>query len=635
MYSRSKLTALVLFVASWLFVSSARAALDPELSQPYRIQVVLHFSDHRLLTNVFKDQVERELRDGLRAAFGDLAEVEVVREHPKLEGVEEKGLGPILDGWKDVNDIKTHFILLDYVAGQYELTARQHDGYTGQASPMVRRERTPDRQFVTRTAALLINRDLGLVGTVIDKGEQVVKVGLRGAALKVPLDRWVKKGDVFAIAQVRQGAGGLKGVRVPWALLQVQEGPDAAGTLTCRLFNRHAKPLDEGPGVIGFRCVKLDTTKGPLRLRLMDATAKVPTPKPNQQVHVRRYGFTAEDGQRVEGATDADGYFSTERAGDRGVFDNVAFISVLSDNQVRVQVPVPIHDDRPVSVAVNIQQEAGLQLTVRRDLWERQIYEGLLVLADLFREMEKLLAKPGQKQMALDAADAAATRLRDDLLRFGQMREKLLEDAKEMKAEDKLILKDGDQRLKELTAGRDKLQKFIAGLRRVLAEENDPKRKDAKEKLARAQLLEDEANYDQALGLYKEVIDSKLFDDAELSKRYESLKKSWEPKNDKHAAAREFIVKTWPTLELSKLAGSMKEVREALETCKANDDALTPRKFLFVTVGLVGKLKEQLATLDPDNNEDDRNVAKRIDELTDDLNRLVREVSDSLEKKGK
>ena len=55
-------------------------ALDAEAKTPYQLKVVLHFADHRLLTDVFRDRVERELRDGLQASFGDLVNVEVVRE---------------------------------------------------------------------------------------------------------------------------------------------------------------------------------------------------------------------------------------------------------------------------------------------------------------------------------------------------------------------------------------------------------------------------------------------------------------------------------------------------------------------------------------------------------------------------
>ena len=71
---------------------NSSAALDAETKKPYQLTVVLHVADHRLLTDVFRDRVERELHDGLQAALGDLAEVKVVREHPKLAEVLEKGL---------------------------------------------------------------------------------------------------------------------------------------------------------------------------------------------------------------------------------------------------------------------------------------------------------------------------------------------------------------------------------------------------------------------------------------------------------------------------------------------------------------------------------------------------------------
>src|SRR5215813_3034005 len=81
-------------------VVKARAG-DPEMAKPYKLQIVLRFSDHRDLTTVLKDKVERELRDNVRAAFGDLVQVEVTRTHPRLKEIEEKGL-QALDSWKDV-----------------------------------------------------------------------------------------------------------------------------------------------------------------------------------------------------------------------------------------------------------------------------------------------------------------------------------------------------------------------------------------------------------------------------------------------------------------------------------------------------------------------------------------------------
>ena len=69
------------------------------MKTPYQLKVVLHFADNRLLTPVFRDRVERELRDGLQASFGDLVNVEVTREHPRLNEVLQNGLKS-LDGWQ-------------------------------------------------------------------------------------------------------------------------------------------------------------------------------------------------------------------------------------------------------------------------------------------------------------------------------------------------------------------------------------------------------------------------------------------------------------------------------------------------------------------------------------------------------
>ena len=70
----------------------ARADLSPEASKPYRFQVVLHMTEHPFFTDVFRDKVKRELHDSLQAALGDLARVEVVTDHPRLQEVLARGL---------------------------------------------------------------------------------------------------------------------------------------------------------------------------------------------------------------------------------------------------------------------------------------------------------------------------------------------------------------------------------------------------------------------------------------------------------------------------------------------------------------------------------------------------------------
>src|SRR5438128_8231827 len=237
----------------------APAQLDAEKDSPYQLQLIVRVADHPPFTAAFREQVKRELRDGLQASFADLARVEVVDAHPLLKEIETKGLQAALEGWKEVGPQKTHFVLIDFKNGQYEIQAGQHDGLTGLASPVARLARTPDRQFVARTAALMIDRDFGLVGTLEANARgPEVKVTLKAGSLGIPMEKWLKKEDVFAISQIKKVGGGQRSFRVPWALLTVIEEPKD-GQCRCQLFNRFKNPLEKGPGVLGYRCIKLGT----------------------------------------------------------------------------------------------------------------------------------------------------------------------------------------------------------------------------------------------------------------------------------------------------------------------------------------------------------------------------------------
>src|SRR5205823_5065469 len=155
---------------------------------PYDLHVVLDIARHRLLTPVFKEQVKRELQDGLRTAFGDLVRVSVLDDHPKLAEIRQRGLGEPLEKWQKLTGVKTHFVLIDFVDDQYEVQARQHDGLTGQASPVIRRERIADRLFVARLVTFLIDRDFGIVGGITNRSNpKKLAVTLKGGNLKVPL----------------------------------------------------------------------------------------------------------------------------------------------------------------------------------------------------------------------------------------------------------------------------------------------------------------------------------------------------------------------------------------------------------------------------------------------------------------
>src|SRR6266849_2125635 len=256
---------LLLFssLCSLCLCGESLAQLDPEKDSPYDLQIVVRIADHPPFTAAFKDQVKRELRGSLQAAYADLVRVEVVDTHPLLKDIDGKELQAALEGWKEVSPRKTHFVLIDFKNGEYEIQAGQHDGLTGLASPVTRRARTPDRQFVAHTAALMIDRDFGLVGTLDANARgPEVHVILKAGGLGIPMDQWLKKEDVFAIAQIKKVGGSQRSDRVPWALLKVIEEPKD-GVCRCQLFKRWKNTVEKDPGVLGYRCIKLGTTTAP------------------------------------------------------------------------------------------------------------------------------------------------------------------------------------------------------------------------------------------------------------------------------------------------------------------------------------------------------------------------------------
>src|SRR5262249_45904154 len=457
----------MVFLLAW--PSAALAALDPAGSTPYQLKVVLSMPDSPLFKSLYKDQVERELRESLQAGLGELATVEVVREHPRLKEVRDNGL-QVLDSWKDVTNDKTHFVLIDFVNGQYDIQARQHDGLTGQASAVLRHETTPDRQFVARTAALLVGQDFGITGTLTDKGDgKTVRIVLKGHELGMPLDRWVKPGDLFSLVRISQASGGLKGAPEEWAVLQVQKGPENNGVCECRLYHRHEKPLEEGPGVLGFRCGKMNTIKAPLRIRLVRAKTQRLTPLPGFQVHVRRAGFTGEDNSKLQGSTDAYGYYTTADQKEKGLFENLAFVSVMQGSTTVAQIPVPITEDRTVVIPLLVGGDAGLQLVIRRDLWVQQVTEDLLLQVDLFKEVAEMVDKGKQREKALQRAMTGLKSLQDDIARFAREGDNLAQEDKTRQ----LRLEAGKEGIERLRKTEKNLQAMVTRLEQIVKQEND------------------------------------------------------------------------------------------------------------------------------------------------------------------
>jgi hypothetical protein len=612
------------------------AALDPELKKPYDLVVVLHVSNHPLLTDIFRDRLARELGDGLQAALGDLARVRVVQEHPHLAEVLDKGLQQALDGWRERSGIKTHFVLVDFASDNYELQARQHDGLTGLASPVVRRDRTRDRDFVARAAALLVAEDFGVVGTVQLPAEPaVVKIDLKGGKLGVPLGRWVKKGEVFALVQVPEGPGA--GRWVPYAVLQVEEPPadTGDGSCTCRLFQPREAQLTAPPGSQGYLCLKLGTGRFPLRVRLVEAHPKQGTLTPIEEsrtVQVRRHGFDGEEGTLIQGNSKDAGMFDTTDKGDKGLFSNVAFLTVEVGPKSRARVAIPLVTDRVEQIPLSVTKDGSDLLRVRTDGWARNVADSYLVQTNLFQEIKDLTGNANQRAQALDKARATLKRTREDVSQLNSERQELVRDIARLDPANRPNLAASEDRLKKLQDGARELEGFLAELEKINKEENDPRRQHLRAEVERANLLAKEAELGKAIEVLRPV--AKELNTPELQQRLKEWEEAWKPRNEKHAEARKFIYEVWPTLDTKGVGDKLAETETAFKTCKEVGDLYGPKKLLDATIAHGGRMEKELGMLNEVNPDEEKKL-KEIKELAGSLDKLVKEIDAYLRSGGK
>jgi hypothetical protein len=331
------------------------------------MQIILHFSDNRVFTEEFKDRVENEIRDSLQASLGDLAKIETFRTHALLKEVLAQGMG-YLDQVRTLDSVKTHFVTIDHANGMYRIQARQHDGYTSLNSQLRDEATTDDRKFVGRRAALLVERDFGLLGTVVEfPSAQTARIQFKGATAETPLENLIKKNDVFALAQISVGGPAPVGGIKPWTFLQVQEAP-AKGACLCRFLgegeDKQTLPTNAGNEV--FRCIKLGTAQAPLNLRLVQYGSKTRAPVPGVQVQVRRTGYK-DEADKDQASTDKNGLFPLKRD---ITYDQVAFVTLVFNNSIRGRVPVPIFDEAS-PVESPISTDAITKLFIEKELWER------------------------------------------------------------------------------------------------------------------------------------------------------------------------------------------------------------------------------------------------------------------------
>lgn len=647
----------VLIVASPL-VAAPPTILDPETAKPYEWRIVVRFDPHPMLPAQFRALVLADIRAALQPPLGELGRLDISelpatfddKSDPLLKRFAEKGW-PALEGieFRKLTGVKTHLLRVSFANGLYRLESRQHDGSTGLVSPVVRKTETDTPATVGRHAGMMIARDFGPVGTIekIPNEPNSVKVRFRGGAIG-GLDRYVKPGDVFAVAVIQEQAlrvappkdwRNKQVVEEPkiqlgqpreFTLLQA-EGPLVNGECKCRLLTKFANPLPMVRGVIGFRCLKLATVEGAVQVKVVDDRSGVPLPASSLvKVRANDTGFNA-----LAPARDAfelrDGLFRSTRP-----LRNVACIVVGLGTSKEVQYPVPVlgtnyqhvlrfesNDDD--AVRARFEQEC-------EDLRGR-VAQARYTHAELVKALTRLIVK-GENREAHERATAGLANMiaADQELTTELNRLRLLPAAKDPRLAE--LLASAEANLQAVRTGKTGIEERVGQLKAVIAKANDPVKFErefrAKELASRITQLVETGEIPEAIDLYDQLFE--VTQQPEHKDQKTKLIAEWEPRNDEHRNARDFVTGKWRMAkDLTEYTQQLEPLKDAVSVMVKNDDRLGLRNVLSSMEPAYAKLKEILDVLDQ-NSETDRASVKAVQDVTTALRKLEDEARTALKK---
>jgi tetratricopeptide (TPR) repeat protein len=650
----------VAVVAAVLGLPAAASAQqpDPELKTPYRWQVVVQTKPHPLITPAFRDQLKRDLSAALQPALGAFGTVEVVdlNETPADQwdvlwtNFDQKGFAALdTDPARDLTGTKTHFVRVEVRDGAFHLETRQYDGFSGLATPVVRRQSTRAPELVGRYAGLMVDRDFGLDGTaepVAGKPEEAI-VRIRGGLIGPP-DRLVKVGDVFAVSQIRKtnrpapkqartATGRLidpaPGSTPPpaftadvktFTLLRVTD-PPKDGAVRCKILTRWQNPLATTGPVVAYRCTKLATVEAPLALRLVGNDGRSHERTSNVNVRATDADFNTKAESR-DNLDLREGMFRSSH-GLNGVACVTITVGAKSD-----RFPVPVLGTEPVTLKFELDPRAEVKATFELACLSaaRRAADARVAQAACFDAVGKLIAARNNAEALArakagrEAADAADKGLSDELT---QLREQLSNSPGAGPLLDSVA-----GQLSRLRQGNEELQGSIRALEGTLAKEKDPRvagaQLQAEALNTRIGLLLSRGDVDEALNAYDQLLT--LRPDDAVKARREKLKAEWAPKGDEHAKARDYLLRTWPALgTIQDFKESLGTLRNAVEACKKAGDKYAFRKLLAVFNNFAVKLNDLIAPLDG-NSDSDRKALEDAKAIRDQVGKLEHEVAEFL-----
>jgi tetratricopeptide (TPR) repeat protein len=652
---------LILVLASPGFAEPP--ALDPEPSGPCLWRVVVKIEPHPLLTSSFRDQVRRDLIAALQPAIGPLGTADVIDLDEALAGKADalvqdfaaKGFAA-LDTPRDLTGVKTHFLRIEVRDGQYDLETRQHDGFVGLASPVVRKQSTRSPELVGRAAGLMIDRDFGLAGTLEQPyaaNATEVTVRFRGGKLG-PIDRFIKEGDILALSQITKAANRAApppartatgkiiapppGSIAPPALIPKLHsftllkvlGLQPDGSARCAVFRspNFKATLPGGPAVMGYRCLKLSTVQSPISVRLVSGDGAAATSS-SASVRAAESGFSTKEDPK-DYLDFRDGLYRSSRP-----FANMACITVALGKTKAEHFPVPVLGPEPITLRFELSPEAEARAVFERSaialstraadarIAQQAAFDGIGKLIVAQKNSDAL----GRARAAFEAADASDKVLGEEL-------EQLKPQAGTVPGAAALFA-NVERQLASLRTSNTRLAATIAELEKVVEKENDPAVRGAEVKAqslnTRINLLLAGGEIEEALAAYDQLATLQP-NDAGIKARKEKLAAEWKPKDAMHAKEREYLLKTWPAVAtIGDLKESLPQLRTAVDVCKKAGDRHAFRRFVGILGGFPAKLTDLIKDLDP-NSDADRKALGDAKIVRDIVSKIEQEAVEYLRK---
>src|SRR5207249_4282982 len=146
-------------------------------------------------------------------------------------------------------------------------------------------------------------------------------------------------------------------------------------------------------------------------------------------------------------------------------------------------------------------------------------------------------------------------------------------------------------------------------LEEAVKKADDPKQIELLRLVREADQRENEADCDEALKTYQEIIEKAAGLAPETKKwaeeRFRRLEPLWKPKSEAHKKAREYIYTKWPDLKTpGQLQKGLPEARKAFEVCRQENDHLAPLKLIKVGFKHTAALTKLLESLQKDDQND-------------------------------